>query len=152
MSELSFFRSIRLQMTGSDFNSVCGSSDQTTMRGSIEGESGSAAVDALASRCLSGSSHSCRIKRATAAQKLLWLALAPPIQLELGACPDALSRSVVPVFCGLGSGAEYLIIQSYVRPETERPIQSRWAGQSSYENVRASRERGPSDACSRCAG
>ena len=39
-------------------------------------------------RRLSGSSHSCRIKRATAAQKLLWLALAPPIQLELGACPE----------------------------------------------------------------
>lgn len=30
-------------------------------------------------------------------------------------CPDTPERSVVPVFCGLGSGADDLIIQSYVR-------------------------------------
>ena len=94
---------------------------------------------------LSGSSHSRRIKRATAVQKLLWFALAPPIHEEVRACPNTLSRSVVPVFCGLGPGAEYLIIQSYVEPETERPIQRMWACLSSYENAWASRERDPSD-------
>ena len=103
-------------------------------------------------RRLSGSSHSRRIERATAAQKTLWFALSPPIHAEVRACPDALSRSVVPVFCGLGSGADDLIIQSYREPETERPIQPRGACLSSHENQRASRERVPSDACSRCAG
>ena len=62
---------------------------------------------------MSGSSHSRRIKRAAAAQKTLGFALAPPIHEELGACRDTLSRSVVPVFCGFGSGADDLIIQSY---------------------------------------
>ena len=103
-------------------------------------------------RRLSGSSHSRRIKRATAAQKTLWFALAPPIHEELRACPDAPARSVVPVIGGLGPGADDLIIQSYVEPETERPIQSRGACLSSYENVGASREGDPNVACSRCAG
>ena len=147
------FRLVRLRMTGSDLNSVCGSSDQTTMRAQLRlSQARSIVARERRDRRLPGSSRSRRIKRAAAAQKTLWFALALPTHAEMRACPDTLARPVVPVFCGLGSGADDLIIQSYMEPETERPIQKHWACLSSYENVRASRERGPSVTCSRCAG
>jgi hypothetical protein len=67
-------------------------------------------------RRLSGSSHSRHIpdalrergRDAAAAQKTIRFALTPPTHAEMRACPGALARPVVPVFCGLGPGADDL--------------------------------------------
>ena len=101
-------------MTGSDLNSVYGFSDQTTMWAR---QRESQALPMLRrrprDRRLPGSAHDRRIKRAAVAQKTLWFALALPTHAEMRAYSGALARPVVPVFCGFGSGADDLIIQSY---------------------------------------
>jgi len=82
------------------------------------------------SRRLSGSAHGRRIERATAAQKTLGFALAPPIQTRMRVCADVFGRACGPdaqhsqFLAGSGQGRMTSSFEALSRPETERPIQA----------------------------
>ena len=107
--------------------------------GSLDGEPGSAGAE---HRRLSGSTHSRRIKRATAAQKTLRFALAPPIHEDLRACLERFRARGSQLLASSDQGRMTSSFKAMLKPETERPIQEPWAWLSSYENLRASRSAG----------